>query len=448
MDEKFSTQSSTTNPLENPAVEKTIFEIETEFPDYSFGTNGLYSSISSATDNIEDIMSSRGLETDDRYIVAGTDWDKTFDDPSALGVGLYPGVAKSLELYHELAYNEPQKVMSPRIRTGREVNFPKFYLEHMDLYNPFDSENPTDIIGEHGGVYSHKGENTTVETDLSEGIDAVFFRNMREIAAEENLKVIEGKSRSEGKGVVSVEGEGINLENPRTGISEDPFYSREYLGDNMESLDLVVDVARSQMGSKKARENIEMPIDGFYTVDMGDRDVSDGLHMAMTTLGSGAGLRYIDMGDTVGVYSDPTVDGDISLEEAQNYIDMAARRTMEETGTDMELEHHSDWWTDYRVRSSTTKEGTENILSEDIEFIDDAEEETLVLHAGDQQGDVFTQDNAVSFTVEGTEAEEYAEQTGIDHIKCKNATEVFLTASELAYRSLENSDPMFNQKVI
>lgn len=378
----------------------------------------------------EEILERKDIDLEDVMVKPGMDFDDPINKLNSSGIQLQSGFEQAFESV--LAQKSPD-ILSPVIISGRGDNFLTHAIKDVVGLEEIDwaGENGC-IYHDDGNAYVFDGEKYQAlgGPDLDYSQKVTFDREVWRKAAEEDRKVIWASSFSSVAGTLSIEGEGINLEDERTGIRNHGFYGEKYImNSDTENVWESIETAADAIGMEHGFER-ENPLIIFNDTWMN----AEILSLALNMLSPGAELRFTKYKGKIAFYPCPEADESFGSKERKEFMDSVIEEVNSKISDSFELEHHSDGWTDYMI-STVSKQKTAEAILEREEKVDEPVEEALITYIGDRIIDVFDADNALFFAQIGRPSKHYCEEQGIDHVTINNATDYCLVIAELIHRN-------------
>lgn len=423
-----------------PAVEAAIDQIKvpnnwvtdlSEGRQTSLNTkNDLREWIQDRVEEAEKVLERKDLDLGDMMVKPGMDFDDPINKLNTSDIQLQSGFR---EAYKAVLAQDSSKVLSPVIISGRGDNFLTHAIK--DVVNLENAE----WAGENGCIYHNQGKVYVFDgekycsigdPELDYSKKVIFDQEVWRKAAKEDRKVIWASSFSPVSGTLSIEGEGINLENDRTGIRSHRFYGNEYvINSDTERIWKSIESAANARDQEHGFER-ENPMIIFKDTQKN----AEILSLALNMFSPGAELRFTEYKGKIAFYPCPEADEDFGATERQNFMDSVVERVNSKIEQNFVLEHHSDGWTDY-MTSQISKQSTAEAIIRRNKQTDNPEEDVLMTYIGDRVIDVFDADKSLFFAQIGRPSKNYCEDNQIDHVAVNNATDYCLVVAELIHRN-------------
>ncbi|PSH00787.1 MAG: hypothetical protein BRC30_01665 [Nanohaloarchaea archaeon SW_7_46_7] len=418
------------------------------------GGTELEANIVSGAVKLLDVLDERGIDLEGKDIFRTTDWDGVVNAlEGEEHEGIYPGVMEAKRTY-PAAGNEAGEA----IITARGLD----YIRH----------NARDILGWRDDLTLAAENGNVIEYD-----DTVFVRDMdgykkedisplttrplsnfqqllRRQAAENELKLIFGKSISPARLTVSVE------EVDRTGLRGNGFYAQNFEDDPEDLRKEFEDVARS-FGYPKPRimdldgdeEFMDNPwfdeanpivMDGDRFIypdnDNANEIISETLKKQMPY----QELRYSTHGDRddLLVLQHDHSSRDIGLDEALNCLERAAYLSEVTRGDNIEIEENEDGWIDAYIGLDSempVKELAAHKIA-DLNYTSDGDDNSVIFHMDDKKTGVMRGLNTIPFVKQGHGGDQYVQDQDISHVESNAFPDFYLTVTEALnrYEDLES----------
>lgn len=190
--------------------------------------NDLREWIKDRVEEAEKVLGQKDIDIEELMVKPGMDFDDPINKLNTSEIKVQSGFR---EAYSSIIAQDSSKVLEPVIISGRGDNFLthaiKDVVELKDV--EWAGENGC-IYHNDGKVYVFNGEKylSIGDPELDYSKKVIFDREVWRKAAKEDRKIIWASSFSPVSGTLSIEGEGINLEDTRTGIRDHRFYGNEY----------------------------------------------------------------------------------------------------------------------------------------------------------------------------------------------------------------------------
>lgn len=376
----------------------------------------------------EKILKKKDIDLEKVIIKPGLDFDGPINKLNSPGMKPHPGFK---EAYKTILPGNSLNISLPVIISGRGHNFLSYAVkEAMNL-------GEINWAGENGCVY-HDNRKLRVldgesyhpvdESEIDYSRKIAFDREVWRKAAENRRKIIWASSYSPVSGTLSIEGEGINLEESRTEIRDNCFYRNKYVvNSDTERVWNSIESSAEAVGLEHGFER-ENPLIIFED----NWKNSEILSLALNMFSPGAELRFTRYKGKIAFYPCPEADKNFSQKDREEFIDEVVKATNSKINGDFRLEHHSDGWTDYMLSGVSKQKTAEKILEENkFRHKDNA----LFTYIGDRVNDVFCSENTLFFAQIGRPSKDYCEENNIDHVAVNNATDYCLIISELIHRN-------------
>jgi len=392
--------------------------------------NDLREWIKDRVEEAEEILEKKDIELESVKFKPGMDFDDPINKLNSSDIQLQSGFRQA---YKSILAQDSSNVLSPVIISGRGDNF----LTHA-IKDVVGLDN-VDWAGENGCIYHDSGKVYVFDGEKYQSIGdprldyskkITFDREVWRKAAEEDRKIIWASSFSPVSGTLSIEGEGINLEDDRTGIRSHRFYGNEYvINSDTERIWKSIESAAEARDEEHGFER-ENPMIIFNDT----RKNAEILSLALNMFSPGAELRFTEYKGKIAFYPCPEADESCGSSERQNFMGSVVEKVNSQIEDSFELEHHSDGWTDYMTSQISKQSTAEAILGRE-EDVEDPKKDALMTYIGDRVIDVFDAENALFFAQIGRPSKNYCEEHDIDHVAVNNATDYCLVISELIHRN-------------
>lgn len=418
------------------------------------GGTELEANIVSGAVKLLDILEEREIDLDERDVFRTTDWDGVVNAlESEEHEGIYPGIAEAKATYPATGNEAGEAVI-----TARGLG----YIDHM----------ARDILGWREGITLAAENGNVIEFD-----DTLFVRDMdgykeedisplttrplanfqqllRRQAAENDMKLIFGKSISPARLTVSVE------EVERTGLRGEGFYAENFEGNSEVLRRQLEDVARSfgyprphvrEMGEQEDYRDVPWFEETNPIVMDGDRfiypDNDNANHILNETLKKQMPyqeLRYSTHGDRddLMVLELDEDSRQVDLEEGKKLLERAAYLSEVTRGDSIEIEENEDGWIDAYVALNSEMPVKELAAQEiaEMNYSADGAENSLIFHMDDKESGVMKSGNTVPFVKQNHGGHNYVEGEDMDHITSKAFPDFYLTVTEALSRYEELED--------
>jgi len=378
----------------------------------------------------EKVLDKKDIDPKDMAFKPGMDFDDPVNKLNNSEIQLQSGFKQA---YRSILDQESSNFLKPTIISGRGDNF----LTHA-IKDIIELEE-VEWAGENGCIYHNQGKVYIFDGEKYRSIGdprldyskkTAFDREVWRKAAKDDRKIIWASSFSPVSGTLSIEGEGINLEDDRTGIRGHRFYGNEYVINSdteriWKSIESAADARDQDHGFE--REN---PMIIFEDT----QENAEILSLALNMFSPGAELRFTEYKGKIAFYPCPEADKNFGDDKRQKFMESVVEKVNSKIDDRFELEHHSDGWTDY-MTSDISKQTTAESILEMEESIDNPKEDALMTYIGDRVIDVFDAENALFFAQIGRPSKNYCEEQDIDHVAVNNATDYCLVIAELIHRN-------------
>ncbi len=442
-------------------ISETIDEIESEHP-YFWDQGELEESVLKTSWQADNFLQSLNTDLQELNVLIATDYDgpiRILKDEEADKIpesekedrDIYPGFSKA---WNSIPL-EPT-VLQPAIISNRGT----MYLQ--DWANNFlegESRFRTVLAGEGGTTYDRRAfesdgvDVSGVELDrirLTDGpdkpiIDALyseeaeercrnrieFEKEIYQKAAEEGRKIVLARKLSPEIGTATIEGAGTNLEESRTGLHGDEYFSREYRSSIEDFWNTLQNMEESYRFEKDEGSDLIAFENNYEGAKALSRALTlNPIEIQLEELGDGSGK--------IAFTTNQFADEDYTKEESEEFMKSIAEDRAAQIVT------NEDWWTDYILGDETSKENASRKLLEEYAIVDNPEE-TMIFYMGDKESDLFTGDNAYTFAQRGFEAEEAARKKGINYGIAENSVDYTLGVVDalLEYKKFEGTGQDF-----
>ena len=391
--------------------------------------NDLREWIKDRVEEAEKVLEQKDIDIEKALFKPGMDFDDPINKLNTSEIQLQSGFR---EAYNAIIAQDSSKVLEPVIISGRGDNFLTHAIK--DVVELEDVE----WAGENGCIYHNNGKVYVFDgekylsigdPELDYSKKVIFDREVWRKAAEEDRKIIWASSFSPVSGTLSIEGEGINLEDAGTGIRNHRFYGNEYaINSDTERIWKSIESASDARDLEHGFER-ENPMIIFEDT----RENAEILSLALNMFSPGAELRFTEYRGKIAFYPCPEADETFGSSERQAFMDSVVEKVNSQIEDSFELEHHSDGWTDYMTSNICKQSTAEAILGKEKD-LENPEEDALMTYIGDRVIDVFDAANALFFAQIGRPSKNYCEEQNIDHVAVNNATDYCLVIAELIHR--------------
>ena len=416
------------------------------------GGSKLEANIVSGAVKLLDILKEKDIELRERGILRTTDWDgvvKALENEESEGI--YPGIAEAKSTY-PASKNE----VGEAVITARGLD----YIQEM-TQNILGWRNEIALAAENGNVIQHDGNTMVRDMDGYRPEDvshlttrplANFQQLLRRRAAENDRKLIFGKSFSPSRLTVSVE------EVESTGLRGDGFYAENFKQDTQELRQEIENVAKAfdypnpevvELGEDEEYQDVPWfkesnPIvidDGriIYSDNSNANDIMDEVLKKQLPYQE---IRYStddERNDLIVLEHDEDSE-DIDRADAIELVEEAAYLSKITRGDEIEVEENVDGWIDAYVGLGSDGPVKERAAQEiaDMNHNSNQYEDSLIFHMDDKETGVMLSDNTVPFVKEGHGGHRKVEEEDIDYVGSRAFTDFYLTVSEALHR-YENS---------
>ena len=412
------------------------------------GGSELEANVVSGAVKLLDVLEERGIDLEEKDIFRTTDWDGVVNALEGEEYqGIYPGVMEAKRTYPAAGNEAGEAVI-----TARGLD----YIKH----------NARDILGwrddvtlaaENGNVIEYDTKTLVRDMDGYKAEDisplttrplANFQQLLRRQAAENDLKLIFGKSISPARLTVSVE------EVERTGLRGEGFYAENFENDTEELRRQLEGVARSfgypRPHVREADEEqgfMEAPwfdeanpivMDGDRFIYPDNDNANDIITETLKKQMPYQEIRYStheDRDDLLVLEHDEN-SIDVGLDEALNCLERAAYLSKVTRGDDIEIEENEDGWIDAYIGLDSempVKELAAHKIA-DMNYSSDGIENSVVFHMDDKKSGVMRSYNTVPFVKEGHGSHQYVEEQDISHVESVAFPDFYLTVTEALKR--------------
>ena len=426
-----------------PAVEQAIDNIKvpnnwvtdlSEGRQTSLNTkNDLREWIKDRVEKAEKVLENKDIDLENMVFKPGMDFDGPINKLSSSKIHVHSGFQKS---YNSILNQNSSNILKPVIISGRGDKF----LTH--AVKDILELKRIEWAGENGCIYHHEGNVYVFDGDQYRcigdiGLDyskkVAFDQQVWKKAAKNDIKIIWASSFSPVSGTLSIEGEGINLEDDRTGIRGHRFYGNEYVINSdteriWKSIETAADVRDQEHGFERENPMI------IFEDNQKNAEI---LSMALNMFSPGAELRFTEYKDKIAFYPCPEADESFGDNERQKFMESVKEEVNSELEDCFKLEHHSDGWTDY-MTSEVSKQATGKAILDMEKSLDNPNQEAIMTYIGDRVLDVFDAENTLFFPQIGRPSKDYCESQDISHVAVNNGTDYCLVIAELAYRNRDN----------
>lgn len=416
------------------------------------GGSELEANIVSGAVKLLDILQEKDIDLGERGVLRTTDWDgvvKALENEE--NEGIYPGIAEAKSTYPAHKNEVGEAVITAR---GLE------YIEEMTK-NILGWRNEIALAAENGNVIQHDGNTMVRDMDGYRPEDvsplttrplANFQQLLRRRAAENDRKLIFGKSISPSRLTVSVE------EVESTGLRGDSFYAENFNQDTEELKKEIENVAKAfgypdpevvELGEDEEYQDVPWfeesnPIvidEGriMYSDTSNANDIMDEVLKKQLPYQE---IRYSkdDERNDLIVLEYDEESQDIDRADAMELVEEAAYLSKITRGDQIEVEENVDGWIDAYVglgSDGPVKERAAQEISEMKPKLNEYED-SLIFHMDDKEAGVMLSDNTVPFVKEGHGGHRKVEEEDIDYVASAAFTDFYLTVSE-ALQRYENS---------
>lgn len=412
------------------------------------GGSELEANVVSGAVKLLDVLEERGIDLEEKDIFRTTDWDGVVNALEGdEHEGIYPGVMEAKRTYPAAGNEAGEAVI-----TARGLD----YIEH----------NARDILGwrddltlaaENGNVIEYDSNTFVRDMDGYKAEDvsplttrplANFQQLLRRQAAENDLKLIFGKSISPARLTVSVE------EVERTGLRGDGFYAENFKNDPEALRRELEGVARSfgyprphvekldegesYMDPPWFDESNPIVMDGDRFIYPDNDNANEIINETLKKQMPYQEIRYStheDRDDLLVLQHDYS-SRELNMNEALNCLERAAYLSEVTRGDNIEIEENEDGWIDAYIGLESempVKELAAHKIA-DMNYSSEDSDSSVIFHMDDKKSGVMRSQNTIPFVKEGHGGHQYADEEDISHVGSVAFPDFYLTVTEALNR--------------
>lgn len=362
-----------------------------------------------------------GLDVGEEYIVKPyTDFDGPVRTRDSGGDEYHEGVTEAFELLVE-----DENILNPGIISGRGLGFLLGQVEELDLRE-------IDVAGEMGAAYFRRerleGDLPSVN-DFEYAVDwddsfEIYDFNLKlfEHLAENDLQFMYGDNVSNVIGSACVEAFGANLEDDRFSV-EDTVYADLY--DYASSQNVQAQIKSYMEGERADLFEFHNDMIRFEK----SRDAAETLTDVLST-NPFIPWGFHDEGDRIAMFPEYRADSDFNQKDFEDFVAEVLEDFNDSSDSQFWASTYHDHSFDYGP------EGYENLKTDAAEeILDQTRSPVIAANTGDKPTDILQMPNSIFFAQQGTEAQEFCEEHGIEYVEVESAVESFVMLHELANRS-------------
>lgn len=418
--------------------------------EYNEDRNDLEQWILTGALDAESILAEKGINPENRKIMIGYDYDGPINTPYNESMEAPEGfhdARKAIPLHHVDWLGEA-------IISGRDIDYLKDAI-HNSI--GLDAE----LAGQHGAVYmpsrspvstASKGtdikflkDNPRSEFDgvyeedysMPDWDERILFESAsRRRAAEENKKLIWATSRSPVAGTMTIEGEGVNLDEERTDLWGKKFFSENYAGTTISELYENIKNTAEDFDKPNTFEKNKDKIK--YSSTEEDEEI---LSYVLSVEEPFTELRFDTDGEKIMFEVDTEAEEDYGLWDADHFVNSITETVKEKYGVEFGYDRNPDWWFDFYLESDISKDKASQAILEnpqDSQYSVKKPSDALFTYIGDREGDVLTLENSLDYVQIGEDSHRHCFENDIPAVLANVATDYLLMSTEVFHRNKDD----------